>query len=498
MNTYSGKRIIYVMYLLFLAIRSKRLSHCLVNLAILAAMVFAGGKVFAADGLSLSIKPGWQFQGWGTGSGQYRYGPSSIINADGSIDMWLASPAWPPASVDPLYQSYFADYIRYRRSTDGGHTWSEYHPNALEFIVLRPTPDGEDRLAVCDPGVVKIGSYYYLGYTGLSRDAGTPAHVFVSRSQNPNGPYVKWNGSGWGGAPESYGGMPQPMIRWTGSETSWGYGEPSFVLKDNKLYIYYTEWAGTPFKTNLAICDNPYADDWPAHLRIIGTVIVHVNDFEDSADVKWCPASNSFIAVATNTRFNIGSDISIWQSTDGQSNWQRVQRYGIKLQDKASNIGLSGNASGHLITSQSNFVCYATGDPYTADWNTYLNPVTIEQIAVVSPNGGESFFVGQKVTILWTTTISFSNARIEYSADGGGTWNTVIANTPNSGSYVWTVPNVVSNNCLVRVSDAANSSFVDTSDTAFTIYSCDLTADLNNDCRVDWQDLEILISNWLK
>jgi hypothetical protein len=93
----------------------------------------------------------------------------------------------------------------------------------------------------------------------------------------------------------------------------------------------------------------------------------------------------------------------------------------------------------------------------------------IDQFVVVSPNGNEIFFIGQKVSILWTTSVSFANACIEYSSDNGGTWNDV-ATTLNTGSYIWTVPNAVSNNCLVRVSDAANSSFADTSDAGFNVY----------------------------
>ena len=112
--------------------------------------------MLADNGLSLNVEAGWQFVNMGTN--QYRYGPSIILNGDGSIDMWVASPAWPPEGYDPLWAPDCGDYIRYRRSTDGGHTWSEYHANALEFIMLHPTPGGEDCRSVCDPGVIKIGA----------------------------------------------------------------------------------------------------------------------------------------------------------------------------------------------------------------------------------------------------------------------------------------------------------------------------------------------------
>jgi hypothetical protein len=59
---------------------------------------------------------------------------------------------------------------------------------------------------------------------------GNSNHVFLARSKSPGGPYEKWNGKGWGGAPAVF-------LRYTGDPKKWGCGEPSFVLKDGKLYI---------------------------------------------------------------------------------------------------------------------------------------------------------------------------------------------------------------------------------------------------------------------
>lgn len=58
----------------------------------------------------------------------YRYGPAMIINPDGSIDAWFASPGG--KGKDGKYQW---DWIRHKRSADGGKTWS------AETVVLRAT-----------------------------------------------------------------------------------------------------------------------------------------------------------------------------------------------------------------------------------------------------------------------------------------------------------------------------------------------------------------------
>lgn len=51
------------------------------------------------------------------------------------------------------------DYIRHSVSTNGGATFGS------ETIALQPTPGSSDGMAACDPGVIKFGGFYYLGYT---------------------------------------------------------------------------------------------------------------------------------------------------------------------------------------------------------------------------------------------------------------------------------------------------------------------------------------------
>ncbi|MEJ2637200.1 MAG: PKD domain-containing protein, partial [Calditrichia bacterium] len=103
-----------------------------------------------------------------------------------------------------------------------------------------------------------------------------------------------------------------------------------------------------------------------------------------------------------------------------------------------------------------------------------------ESLTITAPNGGENWQVGSSHNITWEFTGSISNIKIEFSANGGADWPyTIIPSTGNDGSYSWTVPNTPSNNCLVRVSDAADGDPFDASDEQFTIISESLTADFN-------------------
>ncbi|RPI06939.1 MAG: T9SS C-terminal target domain-containing protein [Ignavibacteriae bacterium] len=90
-------------------------------------------------------------------------------------------------------------------------------------------------------------------------------------------------------------------------------------------------------------------------------------------------------------------------------------------------------------------------------------------ISLTQPNGGEAWQVGSSKQITWQTT-QITNIKIEYSTDNGTSWNPVVSTTPaSSGSYNWTVPNTISNNCKVRISDASDATFVDVSDNVFQI-----------------------------
>jgi Leucine-rich repeat (LRR) protein len=91
-------------------------------------------------------------------------------------------------------------------------------------------------------------------------------------------------------------------------------------------------------------------------------------------------------------------------------------------------------------------------------------------IILSSPNGGENWEVGSIQEITWTTTGTVGNVKIDYSIDNGVNWSNVITSTENDGLYSWTVPNIPSSQCIVRVSEI-DSALSDESDSTFTI-SC--------------------------
>ncbi len=91
-------------------------------------------------------------------------------------------------------------------------------------------------------------------------------------------------------------------------------------------------------------------------------------------------------------------------------------------------------------------------------------------LSVMLPNGSESIIASTIYTIDWSSDGVISEVLIEYSTNNGQTWNAVSPpNIGNTGSYGWSAPMVASHECLIRISDPANSNVSDISDNVFEI-----------------------------
>jgi hypothetical protein len=90
-------------------------------------------------------------------------------------------------------------------------------------------------------------------------------------------------------------------------------------------------------------------------------------------------------------------------------------------------------------------------------------------ITVTSPNGGEVWAKGSTENITWTSSGEVGNVRIYYSTDNGFNWTTIVSSTTNDGTYPWKLPDILADQCLVKVRDAAISQISDVSNGVFSI-----------------------------
>ncbi len=101
-------------------------------------------------------------------------------------------------------------------------------------------------------------------------------------------------------------------------------------------------------------------------------------------------------------------------------------------------------------------------------------PTTPAGLALVSPNGGEIWQVGKTPSISWESE-NLIDVTIEYSTDNGAAWTTIATVPAFQKEYVWTVPNMPSQECLVRLT---SDTLTDVSDAVFEITSDTVT------CRI--------------
>jgi len=139
----------------------------------------------------------------------------------------------------------------------------------------------------------------------------------------------------------------------------------------------------------------------------------------------------------------------------------------------ANNTAVAVGNGGPFLGSNNPVYLYSTH--YSASGGTIPALFTTcgssaPSIRITAPNGGETLTPGNSYTIKWTSSNVTDPVRLRYSTDGGANYQVIVNSTSNNGSYSWTVPNVNSSNCLVRINAAnASGSPNDTSNSVFTI-----------------------------
>jgi hypothetical protein len=82
-------------------------------------------------------------------------------------------------------------------------------------------------------------------------------------------------------------------------------------------------------------------------------------------------------------------------------------------------------------------------------------PLPDQGVKILSPKANDVLKAGESYEILWKAEPAESEfgvmVTVEFSKDGGKSWEKVEENVPNSGKYAWKVPKMDSTHCKVRV-----------------------------------------------
>ncbi|MBP7533287.1 MAG: M4 family metallopeptidase [Chitinophagales bacterium] len=101
-----------------------------------------------------------------------------------------------------------------------------------------------------------------------------------------------------------------------------------------------------------------------------------------------------------------------------------------------------------------------------------------QTIALTTPGAqaNEQYQGGQIKTINWLGQINAPTVALTYSIDNGLSWQYINPAAPNTGTYNWLLPNVNTNNAIVRVQSTQNEGLIATSVHPFQITGCGTTA----------------------
>ena len=183
-------------------------------------------------------------------------------------------------------------------------------------------------------------------------------------------------------------------------------------------------------------------------------------------------------------------------SPNGEEVWQTGSSHAITwLASSVTNINIFFSTnSGSTWTSIANSVAansgsYAWTVPNTPSTNCLVRIVntsdtTVKEesnvvftisavlppaINIISPNGTEAFPGSTSQNITWYST-NVANIKIEFTSNNGSSWATVASSVASSaGTYTWSVPNITSTQCRIRLSNAADANLYSTSVDTFSI-----------------------------
>ncbi|MCE5252339.1 InlB B-repeat-containing protein [bacterium] len=135
--------------------------------------------------------------------------------------------------------------------------------------------------------------------------------------------------------------------------------------------------------------------------------------------------------------------------------------------------GLSGKPGTFDVAEEVTIIIRVTDEGGLFAEKTFMIPVKpspLPKIEVLSPNGGEKIMAGGSFDIAWIAK-NLAAVMIEYTTNEGASWEKIVDSIAADENYTtWTLPQIQSTLCRIRISNPENNLVFDVSDTTFTIY----------------------------
>ena len=330
----------------------------------------------------------------------YRYAPTLIRAANGSLQCWfcggIATRTNPDLSPDHvLFTTNWAnpEVVLCPKNED-----SRVNNPLCNWLFNEPNPPVRtgDFFNVCDPAVIKVGGQYWMYYTGqpLPLDAegnamGGDNQMFLARS-NDGRNWVKYPDNAV--AAEPVLPFPDPFY-YEFQHTKYGIGEGSAIYKDNLFWLYYTYWpydGGEGNSVYLTKSSDGINFERGAKIFAESTMPFLGQSAGGGIDVKYIPGWDMFFYVAPTASkqdltWNISRDGVHWLPWDPTKAFGHHERIIPLPRRFAVTPALEGNEFGHigdgtLASAITTSVSFAAGDTETmseAFWRWTLDGVNL-------------------------------------------------------------------------------------------------------------------------
>jgi photosystem II stability/assembly factor-like uncharacterized protein len=289
----------------------------------------------------------------------------------------------------------------------------------------------------------------------------------------------------------------QVNIAWTG------------LIVGNNVSLFFSSDNGVNYDTIVLNTPNFYSFDWvvpslastTCKIKIVDAGAPAVQNISATFTIEALPSNatiltpnggeNLFSTTIYDITWNVNGTnvIDLEYSSDNGVSWQAiVQNYASNpanyawqlpsLNSSAVKVRIKNSING-LVLDESNNVF------------TITQPTPV--LFLSSPFGYENWTAGSTQNIQWTYSF-ITSIKIEYSTNGGNTFNLISANTAASDlSYDWLVPAALSSNCIIRITDN-NSAITSQNQNPFNIVNPSITILAPNGGEIFNSNVDTIIS----
>lgn len=141
------------------------------------------------------------------------------------------------------------------------------------------------------------------------------------------------------------------------------------------------------------------------------------------------------------------------------------------------------------IDDTTNYLCevFNTTDHHSYWINTEDVSLRIKYIDIKTPIGGEEFIANDNYNITWESQ-NVENVKIEFSDNDGLDWTSIISGiSTENNNYSWTIPELNSDNCFIRITDIDDGNNFNINDSSFQIKN-DQIVDIKLEADLIWFD----------